>query len=59
VYSPTIYNALIEARIDELHRAVGPVAGSGAVGAAADRIRHWTEALATYFKPAVQTIPAR
>jgi hypothetical protein len=56
VYSPAIYNSLIDARIEDLHRAARPLAISRSAKPASGKIRHWTAALANYLKP-VRRIP--
>jgi hypothetical protein len=53
VYSQGIFSALIDARVQELHRAARPIARPRLAGT----IPRWTAALASFVNPVVQ--PAR
>jgi len=58
VHSSFVYSALIDARVEELHRAARPVASPRTAATATSKIHRWTATLATYLKSAIQTTPA-
>ena len=58
VHSSFDYSALIDARVEELHRVARPVASPRTAATSANKIHRCAATLATYLKPAIQTIPA-
>ncbi len=59
MHSSFVYSALIDARVEELHRAARPVASPRTAATSTSKIHRWAATLATYLKPAIQTIPAQ
>lgn len=58
VHSSSVYSAMIDARVEELHRAARPVASPRSAAISTGKIHRWAATLATYLKPAIQTPPA-
>jgi hypothetical protein len=58
MHSSFVYSALIDARVEELHRAARPVAGPRTAATSIRKIHRWTATLATYLTSAIQTPPA-
>jgi hypothetical protein len=58
VHSSFVHSALIDARVEELHRVARPVASPRTAATATSKIRRWTATLANHLKPAIETTPA-
>jgi hypothetical protein len=57
MYSPAIYGALVNSRIDELHRDARPVVRPQIAGAVKHLVHRCTPALAAYFRPTMPGAP--
>jgi hypothetical protein len=57
MYSPATYGALVNSRIEELHRDAGPVMSPRFAGAVRHQVHRCTSALAAYFRSAMPGAP--